>query len=59
MKNTIYQKIAHLLPAKLIYFCYIRFMANATTLDEGSYMTPDEMTFSKANELWERRYGKM
>lgn len=59
MNVSIYQRIAHLLPAKLVYYCYIRFVANATSLDEGSTVTPDEMSFSKACELWERRYGKM
>ena len=29
-------------------------MAYATTHDEGREMTPDEMTFSKAAEIWER-----
>lgn len=58
MKDKIYQKLAYFLPSRLIYFCYIRFMAHATTTDEGSRMTPDEMTFGKATELWERSYGK-
>ena len=52
-----YQHVAQLLPPKLVYFCYIRFMAHATTTDEGQKITPDGMTFSKAVELWERKYG--
>jgi len=47
------------MPAKLVYHCYIRFLAHATSTDEGRSMTPDEMTFSKATEIWERKYGKM
>jgi hypothetical protein len=53
MKNKIYQKIAFLLPRRLVYFCYIRFMGHATSTGEGKKITPDEMTFSKACELWE------
>ena len=51
--NNIYQWIADKLPKKLVYFCYIRFMAYATTHGEGERMTPDEMGFSKAVEIWE------
>lgn len=51
--NNIYQWIADKLPKKLIYFCYIRFMAYVTTHGEGEFMQPDEMTFSKATEIWE------
>lgn len=51
--NDIYQWIADMLPKKLVYFCYIRFMAFATTHGEGERITPDEMTFSKAVEIWE------
>lgn len=56
--NKIYQTIVYWLPSKLIYFAYIRFMAHATTTDEGQQMTPDQMPFSTAVELWERKYGK-
>ena len=52
--DKIYQKITNLLPTRLIYFCYFRFMAFATTHDEGSKMTSDEITFSKATEIWSR-----
>ena len=48
-----YQWIAEHLPKRLVYFCYIRFLAFATTHGEGTQMTPDEMTFSKAVEIWE------
>ena len=51
--NNFYQWVANKLPKKLIYFCYIRFMAYATTHGEGVYMTPDEVTFSKAVDIWE------
>jgi len=53
-----WQKIAHWLPKKLVYFAFIRFWAFATTHDEGCKMTPDEMTWSKASEIWER-YNKI
>jgi len=59
MKNKIYQNIAHLLPSKLVYFAFIRFMAHATTHKGGTHYQPDEMTFSKACELWEDKYGKV
>lgn len=56
MKNIIYQKISYYIPAKLVFFIFIRFWSNATTKDEGSTMTPTQMTWDKAIELWERRY---
>lgn len=59
MKEKIYRKLAGLVPAKLAYFVFIRFWAHATCTDEGAMMTPDEMTWSKAIELWERNYGKI
>jgi len=52
--DTIYQKISWVLPKRLIYFCFIRFWANATTKDEGCKITPDKMNWTKAIELWER-----
>lgn len=55
--EKIYQKIAWLLPQRLVYFAFIRFWANATTFEEGSKITPDEMTWAKAIELWEKRYS--
>lgn len=51
--NKLYQWIANKLPKKLVYFCYIRFMAFASTHGEGEKMMPDEITFSKAVEIWE------
>ncbi len=51
--TKVYQWIAEHLPKRLVYFCYIRFLAFATTHGEGTQMTPDEMTFSKATEIWE------
>ena len=59
MKEKLLMKLAWMLPPSLVYFAYIRLMAHATTMDEGCKMTPDEMTFSKATELWERTYGKI
>lgn len=53
MATKIYQWIAEKLPKRLVYFCYIRFMAYATTHGEGEKMAPDEITFSKAVEIWE------
>jgi len=52
-------KVAFLLPPRLVYFCYIRFMSHATTWKDGKSLTPDEVTFSKATKLWEDRYGKV
>lgn len=51
--NDFYQWIADKIPKRLVYFCFIRFMAYATTHGEGTRMTPDEITFSKAIEIWE------
>ena len=51
--TKIYQWIAGKLPKRLVYFCYIHFMAYVTTHGEGLSMTPDEVTFSKAVEIWE------
>ncbi len=58
MKNQISQFIAGLLPARIIYFCYIRFMAEVTTFEEGRTLTPDQVTFSKATNLYEKKHGK-
>lgn len=51
--NRIYQWIASKLPKKLVYFCFISFIAYVTTHGEGSNLSPDEITFSKAVEIWE------
>lgn len=51
--NNVFQWIADKLPKKLVYFCYIRFMTYVTTHGEGEFMTPDEIGFSKAVEIWE------
>lgn len=58
MKDKIYNKIAWLLPQRVIYFAFFRFWANATTFEEGAEMTPDQMKWDKAIELWERKYDK-
>ncbi len=49
--------LAWLLPANVVYWAFIRFWANATCTDEGRKMHPDEMTWTKAIELWERKHG--
>jgi hypothetical protein len=51
--TKIYQWIASMLPKRLLYLCYIHFMAYVTTHGEGSKLSPDEITFSKAVEIWE------
>lgn len=56
--EKLYQWVAYRLPQRLVYFVFIRFWANATTIDEGRNMTPDEMTWTKAIELWERYHEK-
>jgi hypothetical protein len=52
--NKFYQWVADKLPKKLVYFCYIRFMAYVTTHGEGERMTPNEIGFSKAVDIWEK-----
>lgn len=56
MKNKITQFVVDLLPERVIYFAYIRFMAYVTTHDVGVAMTPDEVTFSKAMGIWNRSH---
>lgn len=56
MKNKIYNKIAWLLPQRVVFYAFFRFWGLATNFEEGSKMSPDEMTWSKAIELWERKY---
>ena len=51
--NKFYQWVANLLPRKLVFFCYMQFMAYVTTHGEGERMTQDEVGFSKAIEIWE------
>ena len=58
MKDKIYNKIAWLLPQRVVYWAFIRFWANATTFEEGAKMTPDDMTWTKAMYLWERKHRK-
>lgn len=57
--TKIYEKIAWMLPKKVVYFAFIRFWAHATSYKEGQTMTPDEMSWTKAIELWEDKYGKV
>ena len=57
--NKVYQKLARVLPKRLVYFCYIQFMAEVTTFREGRKVTPDDMSFSLAHKLWQDKYGKI
>jgi hypothetical protein len=52
MKESIWQKIAHMLPRKLVYFCAIRLMAHATQGKWSSQNVP-ELTAMDALERWE------
>jgi hypothetical protein len=58
MKDKIYTKIAWLLPQRLVYWAFIRFWSSVTTFEEGAHMTPDQITFSLAIDLWNRRHQK-
>lgn len=58
MKDKIYNRIAWMLPQRVIYFAFFRFWGHATSYKEGGTMTPDQMSWQKAIELWEDRYGK-
>lgn len=57
MEDKIYNKIAWMLPQRVVYWAFFRFWGCATTFEEGVKMTPDEMTWSKAIELWERKHA--
>lgn len=59
MSEKLAQWIAWQLPPKVVYFAFIRFWAHATCTDEGAGMTPTEMTWDKAIDLWERKYGRI
>lgn len=54
LKDTLPKEIAFILPSSIVYWAYIRFISFGTTHDEGVKYHPDEMTFSKATEIWER-----
>lgn len=58
MKEKIYNWIAWHLPQRVIYHAFFRFWGHATTYAEGQGLTPDEMTWGKACDLWERKYGR-
>jgi len=58
MKEKIYNKIAWFLPQRVVYWAFFRFWGSATTFEEGAKMSPNEMTWSKAIELWERKHQK-
>ena len=51
--TKVYQCIAGKLPKRLLYLCYMQFMAYVTTHGEGSKLSPNEITFDKAVEIWE------
>ena len=53
MKKEFYQKIADLLPKRLLYFAVIRAWAIATTNEKYSDRTPDEMKWSEVVKLFE------
>lgn len=59
MKDKIYEKIAWLLPERVVYFAFFRFWGCATSFEEGAKMTPDQMTWTKAIELWEKKHSKI
>ena len=48
-----YRWLSYRLPKRLVYFCFINFIGFCTTHGEGTSMTPDEITFSKAIKIWE------
>ena len=54
MKNKIAQKIADLLPSRLVYFVVIRAFAWTTT-HECRHKTPDEVGFSDMAKSWEHK----
>lgn len=56
--ETLYIFIANHLPQRVVFHAFLRFWAHATTYKEGSSMTPTEMTWRKAIELWEDKYGR-
>lgn len=58
MKDKIYRKISWWLPERLVYWSFVRFWSLATSFEEGANMTPDEMTWSKAIDLWVRKHQK-
>lgn len=51
--TELYQWLARKLPKRFVLMCYIQVIAFATTHGEGTKITPDEMTFSKAVKIWE------
>lgn len=57
MKDRLCQWIAQHLPRRLMYFCYIKVHAEATCR-AYSYLTPDEITWGMALDVWERKVIK-
>lgn len=51
--NNIYQWIAHRLPKRLIYFCYIEFMARVTASPGGEREVVGDINFNKATKIWD------
>lgn len=54
MKNKIAEKIAYLLPFRIMYFVVIRMWAY-TTAHECQNKTPDETTWSDVLKSWENK----
>lgn len=56
MKNKIAEKIAYLLPWRIMYFVSIRAWAYTTT-HECSHKTPDSTTWSDVIDSWQSKTG--
>jgi hypothetical protein len=56
MKNKIAQKIAYLLPYRIMYWVVIRMWAYTTT-KEAAHKSPDETTWNEVIKSWERKTG--
>ena len=56
MKNKIAQKIAYMLPTRVMYFVLVRMWAY-TTAHECADKTPDQTTWSEVLKSWEKKSG--
>ena len=54
--DALYRFIANILPNRVVYFCYVRVHAYATTT-KYSNTSPDEVTWQEALECWEEQGG--
>lgn len=52
--DKFWQKIANVLPKRLVYFAYIRLHAYATT-GKYSHLTPCEVTWGDALKAWDTK----